>query len=291
MATFDYNSYQNSVSKNQNNTNKNSVKVGFFKLKDDGDSALVRINCSSVNELSFATVHQLGKAQKWMKVSCLNEVGSYDDKCPFCKAVAAGRTDIGKAKKVVYVQMMASYFDADTNTFTEPQPVIWERPAGFSREIATKLQAYGGDLKKVLIKITRNGKAGDQGTTYSLDYAMPTVFKPELVPEDFSAFANFNIAKHSFWEKTEADMNEFITTGSFPEFIKKTEGYSAPAQAKPATSYGTPFKPAPAATPTPAAQPAVETVAPAPVNATVVEPAKPAEEPAKAPVREFTFNW
>jgi hypothetical protein len=43
------------------------------------------------------------------------------------------------------------------------------------------------------------------------------VFKPEMIPMDFSAFSNFNVARHSYWEKTVEEINTYLQTGSFPE--------------------------------------------------------------------------
>jgi hypothetical protein len=112
-----------------------------------------------------------------------------------------------------------------------------------------------GDLRNVLVLITRNGKAGDMQTTYSVDVLPAThpVFKPEMIPADFKAFTNFNIAKHSYWEKTAEEINTFLTTGQFPERAQNTQqaannvaavanaytapatpAYQAPAQAAPA---------------------------------------------------------
>ena len=179
-----------------------------------------------MDDLQFATVHQLGAAQKWMKVGCLNPVGSYSDNCPLCSAVAAGNTSIGKASKKVFVQMLVSYKDPVTGQFAAAIPVIWERPAGFASEIASKLRDYG-PLTERVFKITRNGAAGDMKTTYPLNY-VPIYDKPETVPADFSAFANFNIAKHSFWEKSVADITTFLTTGSFPEVVRTQN--AAPAE-------------------------------------------------------------
>ena len=88
MSNFDYNQYQEVIARAQNGSNGSSTKIGFFKMKNDKDEALVRFNVSSLEELQFATVHQLGAAQKWMKVSCLNPVGSYQDTCPLCAAVS-----------------------------------------------------------------------------------------------------------------------------------------------------------------------------------------------------------
>lgn len=226
MSKFNYEEYQNVVSAAKNGTS--GVKVGFFKLANDGDEALVRINCSSVNDLDFASVHTISTEGKWLKVSCLNPLGNYNDNCELCTAVANGNKAISKAQKKVYIQMLASYKDKVTGTWSDPVPVIWERPASYSRDIANKLKDYG-DLRQTLLKITRNGIAGDMKTTYSLDYAVPTIFKPEMIPMDFSAFNNFNIAKHSYWEKTAEEVHTYLITGAFPEVTKSTTA-TEPAQ-------------------------------------------------------------
>jgi hypothetical protein len=136
--------------------------------------------------------------------------------------------------------MLVSYRDPNSATgYTPVTPVIWDRPAQFSRELANKLMV-AGNLKDVLVLITRNGKAGDMQTTYSVDVlpANHPVFKPEMIPADFSAFNNFNIAKHSYWEKTAEEINTFLATGQFPERAQNnnqqavvtpaSQGYAAP---------------------------------------------------------------
>lgn len=217
MSQFNYEDYQKVVSKAQEAPSGNSVKIGFFKL-GDGQEALVRINVTKLDDLTFATVHAPAFGKKFeglgsgfTPVSCLNEVGSYSDSCPFCKAAAEGHEVIGKAAKKVYVQMLVAYKDASTGSFSAAVPVIWERPAGFSKELAAKLRDYG-DLSAHVFKVTRIGSGKD--TKYSLDY-IPVYDKPELVPADFSAFANFNINKHSYWEKTAAELQAYLDTGSF----------------------------------------------------------------------------
>ena len=247
-----------------------------------------------MEDLQFATVHQLGAAQKWMKVGCLNPVGSYSDNCPLCSAVANGNTSIGKASKKVFVQMLVSYKDAATGQFAAAIPVIWERPAGFASEIASKLRDYG-PLNERVFKVTRNGAAGNMQTTYAISY-IPVYDKPEAVPADFSAFNNFNIAKHSFWEKSLEDINTFLTTGSFPEYVKPQAATQAPAEgayvaptafnAPAAPTFNT--QPAPA---TPAYQAPVAPAAPtytAPVApATTETPAAPSTVTTDRPARNF----
>ena len=218
MSQFSYEQYQQVVAKAQSAPTSNAVKIGFFKL-GEGQEALVRINVSKLDDLKFATVHAPifgkkfeGLGSGFTPVMCLNEVGSYSDACPFCKAAAEGHEVIGKAAKKVYVQLLIAYKDQVTGQFSAAAPVIWERPAGFSKELATKLRDYG-DLSAHVFKVTRIGSGKD--TKYSLDY-IPLYDKPELVPADFSAFANFDIAKHSFWIKTAEELSAFVANGSFP---------------------------------------------------------------------------
>jgi len=285
VSKFNFNDYQKVIERAQNG-GSNAVKVGFFKLKDDGDEALVRINCGKLEDLDFATVHTVQADGKWMRVSCLNPLGSYGDNCPLCTAQANGNATISKASKKVYVQMLCSYKDKASGQFSAAVPVIWERPASFSKDIANKLRDFG-DLRNVVLKITRNGKAGDMKTTYDLGY-VPVYDKPEFVAADFGAFTNFNIAKHSYWEKTADELAVFLQTGSFPEVTKTSATTATPA---PAT-----VAPAPAVTP--AAAP-VATPAPAPVaTETPVAPVTPAAAPAsqeaapapanERPARNFT---
>ncbi len=225
MSQFSYADYQKVVAKAQT-PSTTAVKIGYFKLAKEGQEALVRINVSKLEDLKFATVHAPVFGQKFeglgtgfTPVMCLNEVGSYSDNCPFCKAAAEGHPVVGKAAKKIYVQMLVSYKDAATGAYAPAIPVVWERPAGFSKELATKLRDYE-DLAKHVFKITRIGSGKD--TKYSLDY-IPLYDKPETVPADFSAFANFDITKHSFWVKTADELNEYLEKGSFPAVEKPAE--------------------------------------------------------------------
>ena len=219
MANFSYADYQNVVAQAQAN-GEGSAKVGYFKLKNDGDIAIARINLSSTDEFSFAAIHTIGINGKWMKVGCLSPFGMNNGSCPLCNAHSTNpKGAISKASKKMFIPMLVSYRDPNAATgYTAPAPVIWDRPAAFSRELANKLM-IAGDLRNTLVLITRNGKAGDMQTTYSMDIlpAEHPVFKPDMIPADFSAFNNFNIARHSYWEKTAEEIQAYLTTGQFPE--------------------------------------------------------------------------
>jgi len=215
MSQFSYEQYAAAQERAANSAN--SVKIGWFKLSPNQE-AVVRFNISALSDLQFASVHTVKTTDgRWMKVSCLNEVGSYSDSCPLCTAAGEGNADIQKVSKKVYVQLLASYKDPATGTFSAPVPVIWERAAGFSKEIATLLRDYG-NLRDILLKVTRNGSGLD--TRYAISYAVPTVYKPELIPADFGAFENFKIEKHSYWEKSAEEIEHFLMNGTFPEVAK-----------------------------------------------------------------------
>ena len=250
MANFSYSDYQQAVAAAQANSNGDGTKVGYFKLANDGDIAIARINIASTEEMNFASVHNMNVGGRWLKVSCHNPLGMNGGNCPLCAAHNANPNGaIGKSAKKMYVPMMVSYRDPNSATgYTAPAPVVWERPAGFSRELANKLM-IAGDLRNTLVLITRNGKAGDMQTTYSMDILPEShpVFKPDMVPADFSAFNNFNVARHSYWEKTVDEINTYLQTGSFPE-----RGQNNVQQvnnvANVASAYATPQAPAYAAT-------------------------------------------
>lgn len=218
MANFSYADYQNVVAQAQ--ASGEGAKVGYFKLKNDGDIAIARINIASTDGMSFASVHTIGTGGKWIKVSCLNPLGMNNGGCGLCAAHANNPGGaVSKPSKKIFVPMVVSYRDPNaTNGYTTPAPVIWDRPAAFSRELANKLM-IAGDLRNTLVLITRNGKAGDMQTTYSMDIlpADHPIFKPEMIPADFSAFNNFNIARHSYWEKTADEINTYLATGQFPD--------------------------------------------------------------------------
>lgn len=229
---FTYNDYLENAAKNQANRDN---KIGYFKL-DNGEEALARLNVSSIDSLKFATVHKSIFGQRYAGLAgfggvyCLNPINSYENVCPLCAAAQNGHPVVDKAKQFVYVQLIVSYKDKATGQWSQPQPVIWERPAGFSRDIATILAEYG-DLRHRLCKITRSGQKKE--TRYQIlpvDKDSP-VFKPEMIPEDFSCFNDFDLGRHSYWVKSVEEINTYFATGSFPEVAKNNAANSETSSA------------------------------------------------------------
>lgn len=292
MANFSYADYQNVVAQAQ--ANGDGAKVGYFKLKNDGDVAIARINIGSTDDLMFASVHTIGTGGRWIKVSCLNPLGSNNGGCGLCAAHAGNPNGaVSKSAKKVFIPMMVSYRDPNADGgYTAPIPVIWDRPAAFSRELANKLM-IAGDLRNTLVLITRNGKAGDMQTTYSMDIlpADHPVFKPDMVPAEFSAFNNFNIARHSYWEKTADEINVYLTTGQFPERAQTNTQQTTANVAAVAASYGVAQMPSVPNNVTATAAPSTYTAPPvpqAPVQPTIPAPTQsPNGAATTTPTRNF----
>lgn len=217
MAQFNYADYAATVAAAQNKNKSSGVKVGFLKL-GDGEDALIRFNVSAIQDLSFASIHKVKRTPDarfpGMSISCLNPLGK-TGQCPLCAAVEAGDDRVQKVGKRVYAQALVSYKNAD-GTWAKAVPVIVERAAGFYKELEAYLNDYG-DLKKKVFKIHRSGNGME--TKYSFLY-LPAFDTTEKVSDDFSAFEGFNIAKHSYWEKTVEECEYYLEHSEFPETVK-----------------------------------------------------------------------
>lgn len=128
---------------------------GYFSLRDDGDSAVVRFlyNQPDGSDIDYFLVHEVQIDGKKRYVSCnsVDENGeSHPDDCPLCKAG-------NKPKEKLFLQLVAS---------DNPEAVqVWERGSSFVSKIITYLNEFG-NLSSVKIKVIRRGKKGDQKTQY-----------------------------------------------------------------------------------------------------------------------------
>ena len=200
----------------------NFPKIGFFKLKNDGDMALVRFNVDTLKDIETEAIHTVKTSDgRWTKVKCLNTLGSFEKVCPLCAATAGDKNSDARVTRKCYVKMLVSYKDPTTQAFQTPQPVVWEKGSNLATELGGKLAIYGS-LKDQLFLVIRHGKANDKDTSYQIEPAPEKVYPATMIPVDFSAFENFRIDKHSYWVKTVDEINTFIETGMFPA-VEKAE--------------------------------------------------------------------
>lgn len=123
-------------------------KVGWFGLKDDGDSALVRILHSNIDDLEAYEVHkvEIDGYEKWVK--CLG-----DDSCPLCR-------EGNKATLKMWLFML----DLEERD-KEKQLKVWQRGLEDIKLVISEIEE-NGDLNARNYKIKRNGKKGDNKTKY-----------------------------------------------------------------------------------------------------------------------------
>ena len=206
-------SFENSGAWNQQTQSENSVN--FFSLKNDGDTALVRILHDNTASFDIQTTHdvKVGDGGKTRRVSCLRSNPNEPlDSCPLCKQGLPTKTKI-------FIHMI-QYTDQG------PKAVIWERTLKYAQELAGMIKTYG-PLSDCLFMVVRNGAAGDIHTTYNIMYAPPTQYPPEQYPKE-DLFGDFKVCGTFVMDKTADELNQFIATGSFP---KKERPQTAQAQA------------------------------------------------------------
>lgn len=204
MAKINYSDVSSVMSRDVNSNN-----VGFFSLKDNGDEAIVRIMHDSTDTFDIVSTHNVTmEGYKYgRKVSCIRDVHDPVDACPFCQAGKPIQTRM-------FIHLIEYSRDDQGKIIGEPK--IWERSMQYAKEIANLISDYG-PLSNCLFKVRRNGSAGDMKTTYSINYAPPSVYNPEFYPVDNNAFEGYSVLGTLVLGKSADDMKEYLTTGSFPE--------------------------------------------------------------------------
>ena len=213
MSVYSYESFlMNKAEKTSAKPTSKFQKVGYFKLENDGDSALVRFAYKDKSEFEIATVHVV---EGYRRVVCLRDAKDPVDKCPLC---AAGEKLFSK----FYVKLIEYTKDAEGNVVVTPK--VWERPSSFARTLDSLCEEYGADLCDHVFKVKRKGAKNDTGTTYDVMYANPELYKESIgYVKDFSAFNNFDLSKHSYYVKSFEEIAEYCETGKFPAVVKTVE--------------------------------------------------------------------
>lgn len=191
-------------------TNNKERKVGYFKLQPGG-RAIVRFAYKSAREIEIATIHDVDIKDMHRQVLCIRDAKEPLDNCPLC---ASGKP----IKSRAYVKLLRYELDAqDRVVAIHPEVANW--PKKYADTLALRNNEYG-DLQDSLFVVTRQGAKLE--TTYDITYANPMKYnEANGFVKDFSAFDDFDLAHHSYLEKSKEDMEEFLQSGEFP-FRKKT---------------------------------------------------------------------
>ena len=121
MAKIDFNAIQDSAQ-----PVASSNRVSFFGLKNDKDTAIVRIMHDSSDSFDLVTVHAVQLDNRFRKVNCIREANDPIDACPFCAAGVA-------LQQRIYIHMLV--YARDDSGKIIAQPMVWERPASYARTL------------------------------------------------------------------------------------------------------------------------------------------------------------
>ena len=163
-----------------NNFTPRSNSADFLKLAD-GEKCLLRFSFNTPNELPIYTVHKVTVDGKFRNINCIRNFRDPIDKCPLCAADKP-------YKQVVYITAIRYITDED-GQLVKSQPVIWERPTGFLKDLNSYYNEYG-NLSEMVFTLERTGQMKD--TRYNLMPKNAAIFNKQAYPADFSAFENFN---------------------------------------------------------------------------------------------------
>ncbi len=129
----------------------NNGVAGFFSLKQDKDTALIRFLYDTINDIEGLSVHQIEVNGTKRYVNCLRNYNDPIDKCPLCAA-----------KFKVMAKLFILLYD------TEEQEIkVWDRGKTFFSKMASLCKHYK-PLSGTVFEVERNGKKGDQKTQYEL---------------------------------------------------------------------------------------------------------------------------
>lgn len=208
-------SYNDYLKQKENKTPKAmKTNVGYFKLSNDKDEAIVRFVYDDVSQFNLVHVHSINIDGMYRRISCIRSPFDPIEKCPLCNS---GERLFSK----FYVKLIEYTKDENGNIVIVPK--VWERPESFASVLATYLQEYG-DLKDCVFKIIREGAKNDLKTTYQVMLQNPMKYREEDgFKKDFSAFNNFDLAHHSYKNKTKEELEEYVKTGVMPMQVTNTE--------------------------------------------------------------------
>lgn len=182
-------------------TSSGGGKVDFFSLKNDKDTARVRILYESAEDIEGFSVHRVQVGDKERYVNCLREYNDPVDKCPFCAA-----------KLPVQAKLFVPLYNEDLDKVQ-----FWERGKTFYSQLSSICTRYP-NVVSMVFDIERNGKPRDTKTTYQFFPAgaadgttvddIMTDLEMDSVPSPLGGI---------ILDKTAEEMSAYLRDGEFPE--------------------------------------------------------------------------
>lgn len=170
--------------------------TGYFSLKDDKDTAIVRFLYNTPEDVEGYAVHEVEIDGKKRYVNCLREYNQPIDDCPFCKA-----------RKYQTAKLFIPMYNEDMERVQ-----VWERGKKFFSQLSSVLSRCDANpICSQTFEIERNGKKGDTSTTYQIYQTRDKA--DDMTLEDFDMPV---ILGRLILDKSAEDMEFYLDEGYFP---------------------------------------------------------------------------
>lgn len=178
----------------------NTGKINYFALKEDKDTARIRLLYNGAEDIDGFTVHRV-KVGDWERpVNCLLEKDSPIDDCPFCRE-----------RYPKQARMFIPVYNEDMN-----EVQMWERPNSFYGKISGLCARYPNIVSQVF-DVERNGAKGYQKTDYSFyPIGQPDGTTIEDILDDCGLDELPKALGTKVLDKSADEMEYYIANGEFP---------------------------------------------------------------------------
>lgn len=169
--------------------------AGYFSLKNDKDTAQVRFMYNNIDDVEGYAVHQVDVDDKKRYVNCLREYNQPVSDCPFCEA-----------KNFQLAKLFVPLYD-----IKDDKVKIWERGKKFFSKIGSICARYSNPtVVSHIFEIERNGKPGDQTTSYEIYETDQDNTTMEDLPEKPELLGGLIL------DKSADEMRYYLDNGKFP---------------------------------------------------------------------------
>lgn len=127
---------------------------GYFNLKDDGDSAVVRFLYDSIEDITGYAVHKITVGEKDYFINCIRD--NYEDPIDNCPLCANNNYQLAKFYFPLY-------------NITDDEMQVWNRGKQILKTLIPALNEISGNICGTPIKIVRHGGVGDKKTYYTFE--------------------------------------------------------------------------------------------------------------------------
>ena len=166
----------------------------FFQLKNDKETARVRIMYRGMKDVEGISVHEIELNGKKRYVECIRAYDEPIDNCPLCKAN--------------YKQIAKVFVPIFNEATGEAQ--VWERGKKFLGKLSSLCSRYD-NLVSHVFEIERNGKPKDTATTYEIYPISEDNTTLDDLPDPV------DISKGIVLNKSSDDLSYFLKYKEFPD--------------------------------------------------------------------------